>query len=85
MPRTTPEPQGCLAAILALFGIHLGPARAKELPYRQRDDFLSPAEFSLTAFLCGAVGDRGAARPKVQDSERHLLCRSAQRESGVSQ
>ena len=75
MPRTTPEPQGCLAAILALFGIHLGPARAKELPYRQRDDFLSPAEFSFYRVLCGVVGDRGVVCPKVNLNDIFYVAR----------
>jgi hypothetical protein len=60
------EPKGCLAVILGLFGIHLGgPARAKELPYRQRDDFLSPAEFSFYRVMVAAVGDRAVVCPKV--------------------
>jgi hypothetical protein len=60
------EPKGCLTAILALFGIHLGgPTGAKELPYRQRDDFLSPAEFSFYRVLASAIGNRAIICPKV--------------------
>jgi hypothetical protein len=45
---TAQEPQGCLFAILRLFGIRLGGnVAAQELPYRMRDDFLSAAELSF--------------------------------------
>lgn len=76
MPRTTPEPQGCLAAILSLFGIHLGgPPAARELPYRQRDDFLSPAEFSFYRVLCGVVGNQGVVCPKVNLADIFYVAR----------
>lgn len=45
------ENQGCLAAIVKLFGINIGPADAiaadKQLPYRLRDNLLSAAELSF--------------------------------------
>lgn len=61
------EPQGCLGAILSLFGINLDkPAQVgTELPYRQRDDFLSAAELSFYRVLAGAVGTRAAICCKV--------------------
>jgi hypothetical protein len=37
----------------------------RALPYRQRDDFLSPAEFSFYHALKLSVGDRAAICPKV--------------------
>jgi hypothetical protein len=77
MPRSTPEPQGCLAAILSLFGIRLGrqqPAE-RELPYRQRDDFLSPAEFSFYRVLCGVVGNRAVVCPKVNLNDIFYVAR----------
>ena len=75
MPSINPEPQGCLAAILALFGIHLGPARAVDLPYRQRDDFLSPAEFSFYRVLCTVVGNQGVVCPKVNLADIFYVAR----------
>ena len=76
MPTTAPEPKGCLAAILALFGIHLGgPIGAKELPYRQRDDFLSPAEFSFYRVLALAIGSRAIICPKVNLSDVFYVAR----------
>lgn len=62
------EPQGCLAFILGLFGIKLGDAsgsKGGKLPYRQRDDFLSPAELAFYRVLVRAVGARGVICPKV--------------------
>jgi hypothetical protein len=39
--------------------------RESELPYRQRDDFLSAAEFSFYRVLMSAIGDRAVVCPKV--------------------
>jgi hypothetical protein len=52
-PMPNPEPKGCLAAILGFFGIRLE-AKA-QLPYRQRDDFLSKAELSFYQVLVSVV------------------------------
>lgn len=62
-----PQPQGCLTAILRLFGIRLGgtTAAAQELPYRMRDDFLSAAELSFYRVLKLAVKDRAVILAKV--------------------
>jgi len=50
-----PEPQGCLAALLQLFGIRVQPAevaRADDtLPYRLTQGFLSAAELSFYKVL----------------------------------
>lgn len=59
---------GCLTSILRLIGIDLvkmaAPA-AQTLPYRLRDDFLSPAELSFYRVLCQAVGDQYVILAKV--------------------
>lgn len=57
------ENQGCLGAILRLFGG--GSEEARPLPYRLRDDFLSPAEMQFHGALSAAVGDRARVCPKV--------------------
>ena len=56
------EPLGCLGFILKLFGIDLGQwggsaSGMARLPYRLRDDFLSPAELSFYRVLQAAVSD----------------------------
>lgn len=65
MPQST-RPNGCLAFILDLFGIRLGgPVDKQDFPYRQRDDFLSPAEFSFYGVLLAALGNQAVICPKV--------------------
>lgn len=60
------EPAGCLTVILSLFGISLGgPAPRSDLPYRQRDDFLSAAELSFYRVLRNTLGDQALICPKV--------------------
>jgi hypothetical protein len=54
-----PEPQGCLAAVLKLFGIRLHsadePPVTDGLPYRLSQRFLSPAELSFYKVLAQVV------------------------------
>jgi hypothetical protein len=60
-----PDPQGCLAFLLGLIGIKLR-APAKPWPYRQRDDFLSPAELPFYRVLVLVVDSRYVICPKVR-------------------
>ncbi len=72
------EPKGCLAAILRLFGIELGgsvTAKPEELPYRLRDDFLSPAELSFYRVLRLAVKEQVVICPKVNLSDLFFVTR----------
>jgi hypothetical protein len=66
---TDEKPQGCLTAILSLLGIRLGPKAdstgRETLPYRLRDDFLSPAERSFLGVLQMTVRDQAVVCPKV--------------------
>ena len=80
MPKSKPEPKGCLAAILSLFGIRLG-GRAEELPYRKRDDFLSAAEFSFYRVLVAAVGNRAVVCPKVNLGDVFYVARRNENQS----
>jgi len=89
------EPQGCLFALFRLFRLTkpeganptldtpVEGGNEQELPYRRRDDFLSPAELSFYHVLCAAVGEQYTICPKVglddlffvprsQESTRHL-------------
>ncbi len=75
MPRNE-EPIGCLASILRLFGITFGrPTTPPDLPYRQRDDFLSPAEFSFYRVLALAIGNRAVVCPKVNLADVFYVAR----------
>lgn len=72
--------EGCLLALLRIFGMTL-PGHAQyepvpddgldaeaveELPYRVRDDFLSPAERHFYVALVAAIGEQAIVCPKVR-------------------
>jgi hypothetical protein len=80
---TGAEPKGCLAAILTLFGINLGGSSrvGVELPYRQRDDFLSAAELSFYQVLLTALGDRVVVCPKVNLADIFFVVRPNENQS----
>lgn len=60
------ESSGCLFAILRLFGFGGGGTSAgSQLPYRLRDDFLSPAELSFCKVLQLVAKDRALVCAKV--------------------
>ena len=61
------EPQGCLAAILKIFGISLASTSPKsdQLPYRLSNNFLSPAELSFYRVLMMAIAETYVVCPKV--------------------
>lgn len=54
---------GCLGQLLTLFLGRRG--QVEELPYRLRDDFLSPAELAFYRVLAQAAQDRAVICPKV--------------------
>ena len=71
-----PQPQGCLTAILKLFGIRLGSTTAaQDLPYRMRDDFLSAAELSFYRVLKLAVKDQVVILAKVNLADIFFVAR----------
>lgn len=59
---------GCLLAIFKVFGINpsSGKGGDEPLPYRQRDDFLSPAELSFYRVLTQIIADKAIICPKVR-------------------
>ena len=70
------EPQGCLSVILRLFGIKIGkPATSEDLPYRLRDDFLSPAELSFYKVLRLALKEKAIVCAKVNLSDIFFVAR----------
>lgn len=72
------EKSGCLFVLFHLLGLMpdreaaaeveepIAEAELVELPYRIRDDFLSPAERTFYAALATAIADRGVICPKVR-------------------
>ena len=77
------ENPGCLGAILRMFGINGGEASqaAEQLPYRLRDDFLSPAEKSFYYALTSAVGTQATVCPKVNLSDIFFVTRPNENQS----
>lgn len=70
------KPQGCLFAILTMFGIKFGGADERvDLPYRLRDDFLSPAELSFYRVLQSALAGRATISSKVNLSDIFFVAR----------
>ncbi len=59
--------KGCLFALFRLFGF--GGKTSQSLPYRVRDDFLSPAEASFFRVLVHACGEQYRVFPKVRLSD----------------
>jgi hypothetical protein len=88
----TKEKKGCLAAILRMFGskkpdpvsglenpdpgIMVRSLEPEKLPYRLRDDFLSPAETSFFQVLKSLVGAGLVICPKVSFAELFYVPRS---------
>lgn len=60
------ENQGCLSIIFPVLKRLQREATSKALPYRLRDDFLSPAEFSFYKVLSSLVGTRLTIQSKVR-------------------
>lgn len=71
------EPQGCLTAILSFFGVRLGNSSegSIQLPYRQRDDFLSPAELSFYRVLILILDGKYLVCPKVNLADIFFVVR----------
>lgn len=77
------EPQGCFAAILNLFGIRLtaGAGRSDQLPYRQRDDFLSATELSFYRVLMLGLDGSHLVCPKVNLADIFFVARPNENQS----
>jgi hypothetical protein len=52
------EKPGCLSILFPFLGRSKKKTAAETLPYRVRDDFLSPAEFSFYKIFVSLVGTR---------------------------
>jgi len=79
MTETTNQNQGCLTAIRRLFGIGAQKAQSvpatESLPYRVRDDFLSPAEMSFYRVLWSVAGKQAMICPKVSLADIFFVVR----------
>jgi hypothetical protein len=77
------EPQGCLVAILRLFSIRLSDSlqSSDQLPYRQRDDFLSAAELSFYRVLTLALDGSYLVCPKVNLADIFFVARPNENQS----
>jgi hypothetical protein len=74
------EPVGCLTVLLQLFGIRLdGKAESSVLlPYRLRDDFLSPAELAFYRVLLLSLEGSSLICPKVNLADIFFVVRSSE-------
>ena len=75
MNDTQGQRSGCLGLLLKLFGIGGKPPEAGPLPYRLRDDFLSPAEISFYHVLRQTVGERVTVCAKVRLADVFFVAR----------
>lgn len=76
MTNKSNEKQGCLTAILQIFN---SKKQGKEtLPYRVRDNFLSPAEISFYHVLASMIGSRAVICPKVRLADIFFVPRSSE-------
>jgi hypothetical protein len=67
---------GCLGGLLKIFGVSPeAPAAEAALPYRRRDDFLSPAELSFYRALQAVVDGRLVIAPKVNLADVFFVTR----------
>ena len=69
------EKQGCLSVIFSFLKRSQKETTTKALPYRLRDDFLSPAEFSFYKVLSSLVGARLTIQSKVRLADVFFVAR----------
>ncbi len=71
----TNEKSGCLSVIFPFLKRSQKETRPKALPYRLRDDFLSPAEFSFYKVLSSLAGTRFTIQSKVRLADVFFVAR----------
>ena len=69
------EKPGCLSVIFPFLKRSQKETISKALPYRLRDDFLSPAEFSFYKVLSALVGSRLTIQSKVRLADVFFVAR----------
>jgi len=81
MSNASSDKSGCLGLLLRLFGIAPSASAPGPLPFRLRDDFLSPAEISFYHILLSAAGDRVTVCPKVNLNDIFFVSRPDQNQA----
>lgn len=72
---STNEETGCLSVIFSFLKRWEKKKTPKALPYRLRDDFLSPAEFSFYKVLNSLIGSRLTIQSKVRLADIFFVAR----------
>jgi hypothetical protein len=72
---TKGEKRGCLSILFPLLGRPKSEPIIGDLPYRLRDDFLSPAEFSFYKVLSSVLGSRFTIQSKVRLADVFFVAR----------
>lgn len=75
MSKSSSNKPGCLGLLIQLLGFAPSSSDAGLLPFRLRDDFLSPAEISFYHILLSAAGDRFTVCPKVNLNDIFFVSR----------
>jgi hypothetical protein len=75
MTTSADEKPGCLSILLPFLGHSKKKSTSETLPYRLRDDFLSPAEFSFYKVLSSVVGTRLTIQSKVRLADIFFVAR----------
>jgi len=75
MTLKTNKKSGCLSILLPFLGRSKKKSIFETLPYRLRDDFLSPAEFSFYKVLSSLVGARLTIQSKVRFADIFFVAR----------
>lgn len=75
---------GCLGLFLQIFGISPQKSAAGPLPFRLRDDFLSPAEISFYHILKATLDETIAVCPKVNLNDIFFVSRPDQNQAALN-
>ena len=75
MTASANEKSGCLSILLPFLERSKKKSTSETLPYRLRDDFLSPAEFSFYKVLSSVVGTRLTIQSKVRLADIFFVAR----------
>jgi very-short-patch-repair endonuclease len=75
MTASTKDRSGCLSIFFPFLKRSQNESISKPLPYRLRDDFLSPAEFSFYKVLSSLIGARLTIQSKVRLADVFFVAR----------
>ncbi len=75
MTASTKEKSGCVSVFFPFLKRSQNESISKPLPYRLRDDFLSPAEFSFYKVLSSFIGTKLTIQSKVRLADVFFVAR----------